>query len=95
MRWPAGDCFLVYPGPRSSIRFERLREGIADYEKIRLLRRMLAARSDARTVDAFRRLDEALARFSFEAVQTSPAAAVVGDAQKILCDLAREALSNR
>ncbi|MHC4365288.1 MAG: DUF4091 domain-containing protein, partial [Planctomycetota bacterium] len=26
----AGDCFFVYPGPRSSIRFERLREGIQD-----------------------------------------------------------------
>ena len=40
--WPAGDCFLVYPGPRSSIRFERLREGVQDYEKIRLLKEELA-----------------------------------------------------
>lgn len=37
--WPAGDTFLVYPGSQSSIRFERLREGIVDFEKIRLLRR--------------------------------------------------------
>jgi len=36
--WPAGDCFLVYPGGNSSIRFEKLREGIADYEKIVILR---------------------------------------------------------
>ena len=36
--WPAGDCFLVYPGGNSSIRFETLREGIADYEKIVILR---------------------------------------------------------
>jgi hypothetical protein len=28
----------VYPGPRSSIRLERLREGIQDFEKIRILR---------------------------------------------------------
>ena len=35
--WPAGDTYLVYPGPRSSIRFERLREGIQDHEKIRIL----------------------------------------------------------
>ncbi|MCC8153557.1 MAG: DUF4091 domain-containing protein, partial [Tannerellaceae bacterium] len=33
--WAAGDCFLVYPGNRSSIRFERLIEGIQDFEKIR------------------------------------------------------------
>ncbi len=35
--WPAGDCFLVYPGG-SSIRMERLVEGIQDYEKIQILR---------------------------------------------------------
>ena len=38
--WPAGDCFMIYPGPRSSIRFERLREGIQDYEKIHILREL-------------------------------------------------------
>ncbi|MBR5276806.1 MAG: DUF4091 domain-containing protein, partial [Bacteroidaceae bacterium] len=36
--WPSGDCFLVYPGNRSSIRFERLRDGIEEYEKINILR---------------------------------------------------------
>lgn len=36
--WPTGDCFLVYPGNRSSIRFENLRDGIEEYEKINLLR---------------------------------------------------------
>ncbi len=35
--WLAGDCFLVYPDG-SSIRMERLVEGIQDYEKIRILR---------------------------------------------------------
>ena len=35
--WPAGDTYLVYP-EGSSIRFERLVEGIQAYEKIRLLR---------------------------------------------------------
>jgi hypothetical protein len=41
--WPAGDTFMVYPGGHSSIRFEKLREGIVDYEKIRLLRDRVAA----------------------------------------------------
>lgn len=36
--WPAGDTYIVYPEARSSIRFERLMEGIQDAEKIRLLR---------------------------------------------------------
>lgn len=35
--WASGDCYLVYPGG-SSIRFERLTEGIQTFEKIRLLR---------------------------------------------------------
>jgi hypothetical protein len=37
--WSAGDTYFVYPGG-SSIRFERLIEGIQDYEKIRLLKGM-------------------------------------------------------
>ena len=39
--WPAGDTHIVYPGGRSSIRFERLMEGIQDAEKIRIVRAML------------------------------------------------------
>ena len=36
-KWYSGDCYLVYP-TGSSIRFERLVQGIQDYEKICLLR---------------------------------------------------------
>jgi hypothetical protein len=36
--WSSGDAYLVYPGLRSSIRFERLIEGIQDSEKIYVLR---------------------------------------------------------
>ena len=36
--WPAGDTYVVYPQGRSSIRFERLMEGIQDAEKIRIVR---------------------------------------------------------
>ena len=35
--WPSGDTFIVYPEARSSIRFERLIEGIQDYEKLSLV----------------------------------------------------------
>jgi len=54
--WPAGDCFLVYPNARSSIRFERLREGIQDWEKIRILREMgkkpnFAAKEELRALE--------------------------------------------
>jgi hypothetical protein len=36
--WPAGDTYVIYPDARSSIRFEMLRDGIEDAEKIRILR---------------------------------------------------------
>ncbi|MEC3906674.1 glycoside hydrolase domain-containing protein [Tamlana sp. 2201CG12-4] len=39
--WPAGDTYIVYPDNRSSIRFETLRDGIEDAEKIRILREEL------------------------------------------------------
>jgi hypothetical protein len=29
--WPAGDTFLIYPGPTTSIRFELLKKGIDDF----------------------------------------------------------------
>lgn len=35
--WPSGDTYFVYPGPYSSVRFEKLREGIQDYTKIAIL----------------------------------------------------------
>ena len=35
--WPSGDCFMVYPDG-TSIRMERLMEGIQAFEKIRLLK---------------------------------------------------------
>lgn len=42
--WAAGDTYSIYPGPRSSIRFERLVEGIQDCEKIRILREELTTK---------------------------------------------------
>ena len=54
--WAAGDTYLVYPGVRSSIRFERLREGIQDFEKIRILRASLST-------DKLAKLNEEVGKF--------------------------------
>ncbi len=64
--WPAGDCFLVYPGPRSSVRFERLREGIQDYEKLRLLRQELLPSSSPEAREKLDRLDRFLAGLRYD-----------------------------
>lgn len=37
VKFPSGDCFLTYPGDRSSLRLELLREGIESFEKVRIL----------------------------------------------------------
>lgn len=54
--WHCGDTFLTYP-EGSSIRFERLTEGIQDYEKIRILRQTVSPAKMAR-------FDKVLAKFS-------------------------------
>ena len=38
VQWPSGDCFLVYPGNLSSVRFEHLRDGLEEFEKVGILR---------------------------------------------------------
>jgi hexosaminidase len=63
-KWPSGDCFLVYPGNRSSVRFERLRDGIEDFEKIRLLREWATAAPLPDKQASLDRLDNVLKEFS-------------------------------
>lgn len=83
--WPSGDCFLVYPGNLSSIRFERLRDGFEDYEKIRLLRER-AARTDSPTArQAINRLNEELKTlFTLERSQGNTHAADVQTARRLI-----------
>jgi len=61
--WPAGDCFLVYPGGNSSIRFEKLREGIVDFEKLRILRELASKSTDKKVKDAMKALENHLRLF--------------------------------
>ena len=52
--YASGDCFLVYPDNRSSVRFERLRDGIEEYEKMRVLgRRVLEGKTLVACGDSF------------------------------------------
>ncbi len=83
VRWPAGDCFLVYPGARSSIRFERLREGIVAFEKVRVLREVMKER----TAGAGEQLHQTLNRFNYQRAQAEPAAEAVNSGQALLNSL--------
>jgi hypothetical protein len=64
--WAAGDCFLVYPGGNSCIRFEKLREGIVDYEKISILRELAAKSSDKSVKNLMSAFDAHLTTFVTE-----------------------------
>ncbi len=79
--WVAGDTYLIYPGNRSSMRFERLREGIQAYEKIRLLRAEFT-RKDNR--NGLRKIEEALSLFDDTTLNKISAASAVSQAKKII-----------
>jgi hypothetical protein len=64
--WPAGDCFFVYPGGNSSIRFEKLREGIVDFEKIRILRDLASKSPDKKVKNLLSELEAHLNTFTAE-----------------------------
>jgi len=53
---------MVYPGS-SSIRFEKLREGISDYEKINIVRTLASKSSDAPVKKLILTLDDHLKNF--------------------------------
>lgn len=79
--WAAGDTYLVYPGARSSIRFERLIEGIQAHEKIRILRHEFT-RSGNRS--GLKRIQRLLEPFRLGAIPEEPAATTANRANEQL-----------
>ncbi len=74
----AGDTYSIYPGPRSSIRFERLTQGLQYCEKIRILREELKAEG---LLDELDELNETIVEFTPEgfAKAGKSAARMVGE----------------
>lgn len=56
--WPAGDTYIIYPQGRSSIRYERMIEGIQDYEKIQILKKKLSPQNLKKLNDAVATLNQ-------------------------------------
>lgn len=59
--WPAGDTYIVYPQGRSSIRYERMVEGIQDYEKVKIVRRALEEQGNKQALE---KLDGAIRKLN-------------------------------
>ena len=81
--WAAGDCFLVYPGG-SSIRFERLIEGIQDVEKARILRQEFKQKGET---SKLKRLNDAIGKFIPENLHGLNATQMVKEGRKALQSL--------
>lgn len=79
--WPAGDTYQVYPGPLTSIRFEKLIEGIQDYEKINILKKEYKANNQ---VAKLTELQKALELFDIEKLKTQSAEDMVLKAKKLI-----------
>ena len=62
-QWAAGDTYIIYPYGRSSVRFEKVIEGIQAYEKIRILRDKFTAEGNTAKLAE---LDELLKPFDLE-----------------------------
>lgn len=82
--WAAGDCYIVYPGARSSIRMERLIEGIQDWEKIRLLREEFTAKKATGKLTKLNRMVE---RFTPEGLTQQGATYMVNEGRHLLNSL--------
>lgn len=79
---------MVYPGNRTSIRFERLRDGIEEYEKISLLRSRAGESPEAAA--AIERMDMGLAAiFTVERSTTMQHAQDVARARSIIAETLR------
>lgn len=89
VRWPSGDAFLVYPDAQSSVRFERIREGIQDYEKIRILRDKLANDSSKEAAAAGRDFDSFLKSIDTKTLATRSAADVVNEGKELLYEIVK------
>lgn len=79
--WAGGDTYLVYPGARSSIRFEKLIEGVQAHEKITILRRELTEKGDKA---GLKKLEKMLSAFHLKDFPQVPAAQTVNKAKQIL-----------
>lgn len=84
-----GDTYFIYPGNRSSVRYERMVEGIQMSEKLRILRNELTAASD---VEGLQKLENALLPIRSGALNPwYPTSMVVDHLQEAIDELSRRA----
>lgn len=87
-KFGSGDTFFIYPDGRSSVRYERMVEGIQLSEKIRLLRQKM---KDGNDVDGLLRLEEALVPLRSGAFSSwCPTSTVINELEEAVTALSRK-----
>ena len=79
--WAAGDTYLIYPCARTSIRFEKMIEGIQAYEKVRILK---AEYQHTNNHAALKRLERILSLFDETQLLEHPAEEVIEKANQFV-----------
>ena len=79
--WAAGDCYIVYPEGRGSLRMEKLTEGIQDYEKARIL---MAEWAEEGNTEKAAQLQDALKAFTVAQIEKEGAAPAILKAKSLL-----------
>ena len=82
--WAAGDTYLTYPLGRSSIRMERLIEGIQNYEKVRILREEFAKTGNTQ---ALKKINDVLQEFDEKGFPEKSAKDIVNKAKAVINSL--------
>ncbi len=85
--WSSGDTYLVYPGPYPSVRFERLREGIRQYEKIRILNELIRKNNLTKSIPDSLDLPAFLKTIDPESLKHVRASVIVSKGNRIITDL--------
>ena len=86
-QWPAGDTYMIYPYGRSSVRFEKLIEGIQAYEKVRILREEFSETNDS---SKLAELESLLKKFDFNSQYTEDFPSLIREGQKGLNTLGQK-----
>lgn len=68
--WAGGDTYLMYPGGRTSIRFEKLTEGIQAFEKVRILKETF---TKSNNTTGLKKIEAVLNSFDEKLLQHTPA----------------------
>jgi hypothetical protein len=80
-RYPSGTLFQFYPGPRTSIRFEKLIEGVQDFEKIRILKEQFTKNRETKKLTL---LNELLKSFEIKKLERTSASETLEEAKRVL-----------